>query len=91
MAILITTATVETETNNEVLSDLLQNLPDFLVEANRDSVQGSIQTPPAKPLAVSGVLSRGSDLWNIQRFYRGQPVPLKRQAEELKKVSLEHL
>lgn len=65
-------------------SNLLQDLPDFLVEADRDSVQGSVQTPPAEPLAVSRVLDPGNDLWNIQGFYGGQPVPLNRQGDELK-------
>lgn len=59
-----------------VYSDLLQDLPDFFVEADRDSVQRSIQTPPAKPLAVSGGPDPRDALWNIQRFYGGQPVPL---------------
>lgn len=84
VSVLITAATVQTQTNDETLSNLLQDLPDFLVEADRDSVQGSIQTPPAEPLAVSRILDPGNDLWNIQGFYGGQPVPLNRQGDELK-------
>lgn len=65
-----------------MLTNLLQDLPDFLVEANRDSVQRSVQTPPAKPLAVSSILDPGKALRNIQGFYGGQPVPLNSQRDE---------
>lgn len=65
-----------------VQTDLLQDLPDFLVEANRDSVQRSVQTPPAKPLAVSGILDPRNALRNIQRFYGRQPVPLNSQSDK---------
>lgn len=67
-----------------VQTDLLQDLPDFLVEAHRDSVQGSVQTPPAEPLAVSGILHPRNALRNIQRFYGRQPVPLKQPQTQIK-------
>lgn len=62
-----------------VQTHLLQDLPDFLVEAHRDSVQRSVQTPPAQPLALSGVLGGRDALRNIQRLNGRQPVPLNGQ------------
>lgn len=55
---------------------LLQDLPNFLVEADWDSVEGSIQTPPAEPLAVSSIPDAGKVLRNIQGLDGWQPVPL---------------
>lgn len=65
---------------------LLQDLPNFLVEADGDSVQRAVQTPPAEPLAVSGVPDAGNVLRNIQGLDGRQPVPLKgsRREERLK-------
>lgn len=55
---------------------LLQDLPNFLVEADWDPVQRSVQTPPAEPLAVSGIPDAGKVLRNIQGLDGRQPVPL---------------
>lgn len=65
-------------------TDLLQDLPDFLVEADRDSVQCSVKTPAAKPLAMSGILRNRNALWNIQRFYGWQSVSLHSQNDKKK-------
>lgn len=63
-------------------TDLLQDLPDFLVEADWDSVQRSVQTPPAQPLAMSGILGDRNTLRNVQRFYWRKSVPLNSEDDE---------
>lgn len=55
---------------------LLQDLPNFLVEADGDAVQRSVQASPAEPLAVSGVPDAGDVLRNVQGLDGRQPVPL---------------
>lgn len=62
--------------DQQVNEYLLQDLPYFLVEADWDSVQCSVQTPPAEPLAVSGIRDAGEVIWNIQGLNGRQPVPL---------------
>lgn len=62
--------------DRQVNEYLLQDLPNFLVEADWDSVQRSVQTPPAEPLAVSGICDAGEVIWNIQGLNGRQPVPL---------------
>lgn len=62
---------------------LLQDFPHLLVEADRDSVQGSIQTPPAQPLSLSGVLGNRNVVGNVQRLDGGQTITL-RQGKRFK-------
>ena len=64
----------------------LQDPPDFLVESDGHSVQRSVQTPPAQPLAVPGILDNRYAFRNVQGFNGGQPVPLIRDTTTSKKL-----
>lgn len=57
-------------------ANLLQNLPDFLIKAHWHSVEGSIQPPPANPLALAAIQRNRKTHRAIKRLEWTETLPL---------------